>query len=261
MTTSNKQAIANSFSAAAATYDQAAYIEQEIGTRLIERLTYIKIQPLKILDLGCGTGYFTQRLQQLFPQASIIGVDLALGMAKYASKKRAAEGINYCCADAEQLPFSDQYFDLIFSNCCFMAANDLLRLSTELKRILSSNGLLLFTTLGPDTLIELGLTDNWLDMHNVGDIFLKAQFTNPVVDTEIIKLSYSSLEGLLMDLQESGSYQIGDITQIDNLQQAFTASFEVIYGIAWGNSAPKLQSTNRDGKIIIPIEQIEYFNR
>ena len=61
-----KKVIANAFSAAAKLYDRAAAIEQEIGQRLLERLSLVNLTPKHILDLGCGTGYFTRKLQKLF---------------------------------------------------------------------------------------------------------------------------------------------------------------------------------------------------
>lgn len=254
--TEHKQKIAAAFSAAANTYDQAAYVEQEIGTRLLERLSCIKIQPLRILDLGCGTGYFTQRLHSLFPQATIIGIDLAFGMVNYASKNQP--GPEYCCADAELLPFANKTFDLIFSNCCFMAANNLENLSCELQRILAKNGLLLFTTLGPDTLKEFSLTDNWLDMHHVGDIFVQANFANPVIDVETITFTYAALNDLLQDLQETGNYEIADRSQIANLHQPCSATFEVIYGHAQGSSVNRSQYTDSHGQVYVPIDQITH---
>ena len=257
--TENKQKIADAFSAAAATYDQAAYVEQEIGSRLLDRLSCIKIQPLRILDLGCGTGYFTQRLRTLFPQAAFIGMDLAFGMVNYASKKQAVvPELNYCCADAEHLPFADKAFDLIFSNCCFMATNNLESLSKELQRVLAKDGLLLFTTLGPDTLKEFSLTDNWLDMHHIGDLFVQAQFANPVVDAETLTFTYSQLNDLLQDLQETGNYEIADRTQIAKLHEPCSATFEVIYGHAWGRNVSQTQYTDAHGQVYIPIDQITY---
>jgi len=254
-----KQSIAQAFSAAAPTYDQAACVEQEIGSRLLERLSYIKIKPLRVLDLGCGTGYFTQQLQNLFPLASIIGIDLALGMVNFASNNRSLDGqIKYYCADAESLPFADKSFDLIFSNCCFVAANNLITLSSELQRILAVDGLLLFSTLGPDTLKEFSLPAHWLDMHDIGDIFLKAQFTNPVVDTEVLTFTYSSLNALLQDLEETGNYQIAEKSQIANLQHACSATFEVIYGHAWGAQNKSKQFSDPQGNVYIPISELKY---
>ena len=133
----NKLEIAAAFSDAAPTYDQAAFIEQEIGQRLMQRLEYIKINPKYILDLGCGTGYFTRQLQNRYPGATIIGIDIAFGMLKFAS---ASTTLHYCCADAECLPFANQQFDLIFSNCCLPSIKNFEVLFKEINRVLNIDG-------------------------------------------------------------------------------------------------------------------------
>jgi len=256
----HKLSIAAAFSAAASTYDQAAYVEQEIGARLLERLAYIKIIPQRILDLGCGTGYFTNQLQTLFPQATIIGIDLALGMVKYASKTDAVSStLNYTCADAEFLPFADRTFDLVFSNCCFMSIQNLTRLSSELHRVLQLNGLLLFSTLGPDTLHEFAPPAPWPDMHHIGDALLKAQFKDPVVDVDLLKFTYPSLKLLLQDLHETGAYTIDqkNLAQIPNLNAKCSTTFEVIFGLAWGKEITPKQFTDPAGKVYIDANNIK----
>ncbi len=65
-----------------------------------------------ILDIGCGTGYFTQFLSSYC--RSIVGVDTSMDMIKYAMKKRE-DRIKYIVADAESLPFKDGSFDISVS--------------------------------------------------------------------------------------------------------------------------------------------------
>ena len=69
--------ICKSFNKSAKHYDNAAKIQREIGLRLFERLDYLKITPKYILDLGCGTGYCAQLLTQRYPDAIIVGFDIA----------------------------------------------------------------------------------------------------------------------------------------------------------------------------------------
>ncbi len=249
-----KTKIAAAFSSAANTYDQAAFVEQQIGSRLLERLHECKIQPHKILDLGCATGYFANQLQTLFPQAQITGIDLSFDILKFARTKNIPN-TNFICSDAEQLPFANQQFDLVWSNCSFTPGNDLKLLFSEIARVLKPNGLLLFATFGPGTLVELGLDEAWLDMHILGDILLRERFKDPVVDMEQLSINYSSLQTLVNDLQQSGSYQL-DSSKICDSQNEFTASFETIYGIASGQKA-RAQFT-QDGKTYIPLTSISF---
>ena len=74
----DKSAVRRSFSAAASTYDANAFLQREVADRLFERLEYIKLQPARVLDLGCGTGTVTRELAARFPAATIVACDLAL---------------------------------------------------------------------------------------------------------------------------------------------------------------------------------------
>ena len=231
--------IALKFSDAAATYDKAAFVEQEIGDRLFERLSQIKIQPKSILDLGCGTGLSIPKLQKLFPDAQIIGLDFAIGMLNFASKHSST-----VCANALQLPFPDNSIDLIFSNCCMPHIKDLPKLFAEVQRVLGEDSLFLFTNYGPDTLQELGMADHWQDMHIIGDLLLKNNFKDPVVDSEKITFQYKQLQDLLDDLLETGAYEI-DGGDAKDLKAPCNATFETIYGHAWGkNEKPQARHSS-----------------
>ena len=61
-----KHRIISSFNEAAITYDTAAFLQREVGDRLLERLDFMSINPAVILDLGAGTGCFTEKLKQKF---------------------------------------------------------------------------------------------------------------------------------------------------------------------------------------------------
>ncbi len=251
----NKLAIASAFSAAAATYDQAAYIEQEIGKRLIAKLSDLELQPQWILDLGCGTGAFTRHLQALYPFANIIGLDIAFGMVNFAKSQHKT----VCCGDAELLPFLNTQFDLIVSNCCLPSINNLPGLFIELMRVLKINGVLLFTAFGPDTLQALALDNSWPDMHVIGDILLEQNYKNPVLDTEHLTFTYNKLLTLCTDLQNSGAYNI-DTNGIIDINLPFNAVFEVIYGIATKQQTARAQYKDQHGNVYIPITDLTVLN-
>lgn len=253
----HKANIAAAFAKAAATYDDAALIEQEIGARLLDRLNYIPIQPKYILDLGSGTGFFTKQLQTLFPKAIIIGIDIAFDMVSFAIQKT---GLSFCCADAEHLPFANLQFDLIFSNCCLPSVQNLDPFFLELKRVLNNNGILLFTTFGPDTLNAQGLENQWPDMHIIADLLLHQGYANTVVDVEHLTFTYRSLKVLFTDLQNTGSFVI-DLDQIENLDTPCSANIEVIYGQAIKDAKNIKQHKDDTGKVYIPLDQILYLNK
>ena len=76
------QEICKTFNHSAGSYEHVAKVQHEIGQRLLERLDYLNIQPLRVLDLGCGPGHFTSYLKKYYRQAQVVGLDVALQMLK-----------------------------------------------------------------------------------------------------------------------------------------------------------------------------------
>lgn len=149
----DKRQVAHSFSRAAATYDSVASLQRNVGEALLQKMA-ADVAAQTVIDLGCGTGYFTPQLQRKFPQALVAGVDIAEGMLQFARAHHEAQTY-WLCSDAEFLPFADESIDLIYSNFALQWCGNLPRLFAELRRILKPGGELLFTTLGPATLHEL----------------------------------------------------------------------------------------------------------
>lgn len=281
-----KADIARSFSLAAKEYDQHAFIQKEIGKRLLDRLDLMKNPPLAILDVGAGTGFITRQLQNKFPKSRLYGLDLAQGMMNYAKSKQPWQIWNkkpfYICGDMEFLPFANNSFDLIFSNFTLQWSCALGKVFAEFKRILKPKGMLLFSTLGPQTLYELrnswAKADNFthvndfLDMHDSGDLLLNTNFAHPVMDMEMITITYPRVEHLLKDLKATGARNMnlkrppGCISKNKFLQMLnayetfkqpdglYPATFEVIYGHAWRETA--LHRQEQDGVVRIPGDKI-----
>lgn len=155
-----KQQVAAAFSRAAETYDSVAEFQRAVARRLLSLLPTV-INPLSEhpaqvqhwLDIGCGTGYCSAQLQQRWPNAQGIGLDLAEGMLAFA-RTRCAE-ISYICADAEQLPLRDNSQDLVFSSLALQWCADFSSVLSEIKRVLKPGGLLLFSSVAEGSLSEL----------------------------------------------------------------------------------------------------------
>lgn len=147
-----KKRVAESFSRAALTYDRVAELQRDIGEKLACMLTATDAEV--VVDLGCGTGYFCQHLHQQFPQATIIGIDLAEGMLAVAQQKNPAMN-TWLCSDAEHLPLASNSVDVIFSSLALQWCHNLHELFSELNRVLKPSGKVVFSTLGPDTLHEM----------------------------------------------------------------------------------------------------------
>lgn len=252
-----KQAITRHFSRAALYYDQHSFIQQEIGKRLLERCQWIKAKPQCILNIGSASGRFTDALQSLFPTARIIGLDRAFSMCEISTQNYFKP--SFVCSDMEILPFRSKSFDCIVSNCTLEWSRALPVIMLEFKRILKTEGTLLFTTVGPDTLYELAHStykmdgqyhvNAFLDMHHYGDILLQSGLEDPVMDKEILRVTYADISSLLQDIRKSGSgylFQILKtpfkghaglkqlIQQYDQFKRSngYPVTIEIIYGYA-----------------------------
>ena len=258
----DQRSIRNFFDNAAKSYDNSAFLQEEVRNRLLDRLQYMRHKPGSIVDLGCGTGKALRGLQAAYPRAQVYAVDIARDMLLLAgSNYRLFAKKRRVLADIERLPFAQQSFDLVFSSLALPWCNDLRRALAEMARISRPGALLLFTSLGPATLRELAqswqtLDDyphvhRFIDMHDVGDAMQAAGFEQPVVDAELIRLEYRDFRTLLSDLKQSGSSNadlgrrrgLTTPAQLHALEASyrehgfvddrFVVSCEIVYGHAW----------------------------
>ncbi len=105
-----------------------------------------EIKPATLLDLGCGEGYYTNKLKQVLPQAQVYGVDISKAAIKFAAKANRA--IQFSVASAYQLPFADSSFDAIVRIYAPSKAE-------ELQRLIKPAGYLLTVTPGPAHLLQI----------------------------------------------------------------------------------------------------------
>ncbi len=244
----------------AASYGDAAIIPREVQERLLDRLSFIKCQPEWIVDIGCGRGELLTVLQQHYPTAHCVGVDLA--------RTRLTSGS--LCGDAYQLPFADHSVDMIVSNLALHWCIDLEKVFSEISRVLKLQGLLMFSTLGPDTLLPLAQTFGtvipFYDMHDIGDALVRHHFKDPVMDAEQITVNYSTTQRLFDDLRQMGESHLLDtrrktltgkyrwqqmVTHLESHQknEVLPIPFEIIYGHAWGGEKPKPASSSTEFRV------------
>lgn len=275
---------------AAGTVDGADVLAREVSRRMDERLDYIRIAPRRILDLGCGTGADLARLSARFPEASVLAADFSPAMlARAGARARANTGgrglldrvfgrhpatpLPHLVADAAALPLARASLGLIWSNLMLPALTDPLPVFKEAHRSLEVGGLLMFSTLGPDTLRELRATlptthgervHRFIDMHDLGDALVQAGFSDPVMDMEVLTLTYTDLDTLFADLRACGARNAATnrprgLSGRSGWQAAraayerlrkdgrLPATFEIIQGHAWKTAA----KTTDDGRSIV----------
>ncbi len=225
-----KRAIRAAFERAAASYDAAAFLQQEVARRLDERLEVMQIAPQTLLDAGCGTGYAFPLLRTRYPKAQLIGLDIASGMLRQAGARQtkprgwrkwlspfmpSASPPTLICADIERLPFKKDSLDMVWSNLTLQWVGDLEGCLRQLHRVIRPGGLFIFSTFGPDTLKELrqafadvdgyAHVNRFVDMHDIGDMLVHAGFAQPVMEMEYLTLTYADLKTLLRELKAIGA--------------------------------------------------------
>jgi len=212
----DRQQVRRHFGDAASTYEQHDVLQQEVQSALLERLEFYLEKPLRVLDIGAGTGRGSALLKQRYPKAEVIAVDLALPML-HAARRHSSwlKPFQRVCAEATRLPFPDHSVDLLYSNLCFQWVDDLSALFGECMRVLKPGGFMTFSSFGPDTLKELRAAwaeadqqphvGRFLDMHDVGDAMLNAGLRDPVLDVFRYTLTYSQPRKLLEELQGLGA--------------------------------------------------------
>ena len=283
----DRRSVRRAFERAAPAYDSTAFLQREVAERMLYRLDYMKLAPARILDAGCGTGHSVRKLAARYCEASIVALDFAENML-HAARDHSPRWkqwwkpslpllggrlSSYVCGDMEQLPLSASSIGLVWSNLALQWC-DLGRCVAEAHRVLEPNGLIMFTTLGPDTLKELRdacaeldhyqHVNRFIDMHDVGDALVQAGFADPVMDMEIITITFDDMAAIMRDLKSLGArnhstarppglttprrwQRVTD--RYESFRQAgkLPVTVEVVYGHAW-KVPPKSTS---DGRQII----------
>ena len=211
-----KNRIAQSFSRAAKTYDAVASLQRSVGETLLDNIIE-DIHSDVVVDLGCGTGYFAPQLQKKFPQAYIIGVDLAEGMLAVAKTQNLLR-FACVCGDAEYLPLADASVDVVFSSLALQWCSNLPLLFSELNRVLKPGGKLIFSTLGPQTLHELKTAwqqvDNYVHVNSFKSREqwqLALQINNFAIDRfeqQLPVMQFEKLTDLTRELKQLGAHNV-----------------------------------------------------
>lgn len=277
----DKREVRRAFSRAASGYDASAVLQREVCSRMLERLDYVKLQPRRILDAGSGTGWGGRQLGERYAQAEVVALDIAIGMLQVArgtsswwQKLFAGSSRRFVCADVETLPLAAQGVDMVWSNLALQWCNDLPATFCELHRVLQPEGLLMFSTFGPDTLRELRIAfdgvdgynhiNRFIDMHDIGDMLMAAGFADPVMEMERLTLTYDDVRAVMQDLRGIGAHNatagrapgmtgrqkwMRIVQNYETLRQngRLPATFEVIYGHAW-KPRPKQAA---DGRTVV----------
>lgn len=252
--------VRRSFDRAAATFDAAGVLHAEVRDNLLARLDLMALAPRAVLDAGAGTGHASLALKRRYPKALVIALDTSRCMLRAAGRRQSwLKRFARLQADAEHLPIADGKVDLIVSNLMLQWCDPEL-VFAEFRRVLAPQGLVCFTTLGPDTLRELRSAwrqvdarthvNQFTDMHDIGDALVRAGFASPVLDVERYTLTYLDVRRVAADLKATGAHNATrgrargltgrrQFAQLQSAYEAFRqegrlpATYEVVFGHAW----------------------------
>lgn len=269
--------------------DAAQFLYDEVARRMAERLALIKLAPTDILDCGCGGGSARTLLLERYPAARYLGVDSAFAQVRGAARRAGstpawrrwlgrAPRHAFVAGDAAALPLAGGSVDLVWSNLMLHWHGDPPRVFAEWHRVLRPEGLLLFSSFGPDSCKELraavaaaGLdlpTLSFVDMHDFGDMMIAQGYADPVMDQERLCLRYAEAERLLEEVHALGGNAVATRRRgllgrrarqrlIDALEARrgedgrIALTFEIAYGHAW-----RVAGRSVRGEALIPINAI-----
>lgn len=270
---------------------ESSFLRREIAERMRDKLELVKIDASRVLDAGCGDGADLPALQERFPQAQVVGVDGAKNLLSgcLTAQRESHPAFSFSnllqkflplrggskpaydllCGDFAQLALLANSVDVIWSNLALHWHSQPDKVFAEWHRVLRVKGLVMFSCFGPDTMIELreafAEVDHYphvlsfVDMHDFGDMLVKAGYATPVMDMEKITLSYQNVDRLLLDVKALGGNPLSTrrkgllgrrayqklravLESRRDAHGAIPLTFEVVYGHAFKPQASKLAS-------------------
>lgn len=265
---------------------EAQFLYGEVARRMDERLRLVRLAPQHMLDAGCGAGAQIPLLHARYPEAHLIGQDHSPGLLKLAQQRahkiyphglrawinrlrgRPAP-VSWLACDLAHTSLAPESLDLVWSNLALHwhpAPHEVLQ---EWGRIIRPNGLVFFSCFGPGTMQELRqaitsanlttATPGFVDMHDFGDLLIEKGFADPVMDQEVLTLTYATPEKLLQDVKSlGGNPSLGRRASLTSRQwqqrllQALEQqrqpdgrlhlTIEVAYGHAWRSATRRGQA-------------------
>ncbi len=196
---------------------QPPWLHAEVAGRMAERLPLIKLQPARVLDASPVLGASADLLRQAYPKAELLWHEADPALVARAAQDRAPGWWQKLRGSGsgrvEALP-ARPAVELLWSNMALHAASDLPGTLAQWQASIAVGGFVMFSCLGPDSFVELRSlyaragwgrpAPDWWDMHDIGDLVLKAGFADPVMDQERLRLTWANPESLLADLRALG---------------------------------------------------------
>ena len=250
---------------------EAPWLHAEVARRMAERLGLIRLQPRALIDWWSFNGAAQALLQQAYPRSRVLRVEAddavlrrccAVASTRWWSPGRWV-GPQLAWATPEQVAPGEA--ELLWANMMLHLSADPEALLQQWHRVLAVDGFLMFSTLGPGSLHGLRQAYarlGWpaphapfVDMHDLGDMLVRAGFADPVMDQETLTLTWPDADALLGELRGLGGNADPwrsqglrtprwrgrlhtELQQLQGPDGRLRLDFELVYGHAF-RAAPK----------------------
>ncbi|HSI48368.1 MAG TPA: methyltransferase domain-containing protein [Ideonella sp.] len=197
---------------------QMPWLHQEVARRMAERLSLILRTPAQVLDWSLDAGAPSEALAAANPEATISVVDAAASDAAATPPRPGwwarLRGASAAMPRVAPGAVPSESADLLWSNMLLHHEAEPPQTLRAWRQALKPDGFVMFSTIGPGSLAKLRevyAAAGWplphapfVDMHDVGDMMVEAGFADPVMDQEVLTLTYADPVRLLEELREWG---------------------------------------------------------
>ena len=244
-----------------------SYLRDEMASRLCDRLFDIKRTFPNMLDLGSGSGHVLKHIDPSIVQ-SLTCFEMSREMLNSSqSHSHSLSHVEFKQGDESNLPWKENTFDAVVSNCSLHWINDLLGTLIQVKNVLKPDGLFLGCLLGGETLYELrtclqlaemerkgGISPHISPMvrdRDMGSLLSRAGFTLTTgiylsfikkhiliqlqVDVDEICVEFPTMFELIQDLQSMGENNALQLDTFPSLSKDVLLSASAIYKEIYGN--------------------------
>ncbi len=258
---------------------QPPWLHIEVARRMAERLAVIRLQPQWLLDWWGFSGAGAAALAATYPKAHRIIVEPTAALAQrsrdaaksawWTVQRWRGAGVDVLLdgPGPHEVPGLPHGAPLIWANMMLHSEHDPPALFARWHELLQTEGVVIFSCLGPGTLRELrslyarlgwpAPTPDFVDMHDLGDMLVHAGFAGPVLDQETLTLHWASPQALLAELRGLGvnaaperlpglrtprwrDRLVNELQALAGPDGRLRLSFEVAYGHAF-KAAPRVR--------------------
>jgi ubiquinone/menaquinone biosynthesis C-methylase UbiE len=152
----------------------------------------------KILDTGCGSGLTLIELAKRFSSSECYGIDLSDPLLEIANnikkKEKLTDRVKFLKADVQDIPFPNEYFDLVINLNMLHLVKDPVKMLNEIKRVLKSDRFFFITDLRKSILgfIEREIKSSFT-IEETKEIIEKSNLSNGKLSSELIFWGYQNL--------------------------------------------------------------------